>query len=310
MNLERVSYKGWKNCLRLGNEKVELVVTTDVGPRVISFGFAGGQNLFKNYKEQLGRTGGDQWHLYGGHRLWHAPEDAARTYWPDNGPVSHAWDGTTLKLTQPVEVTTGLVKELEITIHKTEPAVRVLHRLINRNLWDVELAPWAATVLEPGGRLIFPQEPYRPHPEYLLPARPLVLWHYTDMSDPRWIWGRKYIQLRQDTNANTKQKLGLINTLEWGACCLGEEVFIKRYAYQPGAGYADMGTNTQIFTDSDMIEFETMGPLTKVPAAGGSVEHTEVWYLAEARVGEDESEIESKVLPLVKATEKLWSDWR
>ena len=68
--------------------------------------------------------------------------------------------------------------------------------------------------------------------------------------------------------------------------------------------------DTELVVNSDMIEFETLGPLTKVPAAGGSVEHTEVWYLAEARVGEDESEIESKILPLVKATDKLWSDWR
>lgn len=59
MNLERVSYKGWENCLKLGNGKVELVVTTDVGPRILLFGFAGGQNLFKNYEEQMGRTGGD-----------------------------------------------------------------------------------------------------------------------------------------------------------------------------------------------------------------------------------------------------------
>ncbi len=83
MNLGRVSYKGWENCLKFGNGKVELVVTTDVGPRILLFGFAEGQNLFKNYEEQMGRTppaagesGGDQWRLYGGHRLWHAPEDA------------------------------------------------------------------------------------------------------------------------------------------------------------------------------------------------------------------------------------------
>ena len=310
MNLERVSYKGWENCLKLGNGKVELVVTTDVGPRILLFGFAGGQNLFKNYEEQMGRTGGDQWRLYGGHRLWHAPEDATRTYWPDNGPVSHAWDGTTLKLTQPVEVTTGLAKELEITMLETEPAVRILHRLINNHLWDVELAPWAATVLNQGGRLIIPQEPYRPHPEYLLPARPLVLWHYTDMSDPRWTWGKKYIQLRQEPGASTKQKLGLINTLEWAVCTLGEDLFIKRYPYQRGATYADMGCNTEIFTNGDMVELETLGPLTEVPAAGGSVEHTEGWYLARARVGEDESEIESKVLPLVRATDNLWEEWR
>ena len=36
---EKVSYGGWPNCVRLNNGKVELIITTDVGPRVIRFGF-------------------------------------------------------------------------------------------------------------------------------------------------------------------------------------------------------------------------------------------------------------------------------
>ena len=30
--------------------------------------------LFKEYDEQMGKTGGDEWRIYGGHRLWIAPE--------------------------------------------------------------------------------------------------------------------------------------------------------------------------------------------------------------------------------------------
>ena len=109
------------------------------------------------------------------------------------------------------------------------------------------------------GRAIFPQEEYRPHPDYLLPARPLVLWHYTDMRDPRWIWGAKYIQLKQDPKAKTKQKVGLMNTLGWAAYYLKGELFIKRYDFDPKAEYPDFGCNTETFTDPDMIEIETIG---------------------------------------------------
>ena len=55
---EKVNYGGWPNCIRLTNGQVELIITTDVGPRVIRFGFAGGQNLFNEVKEQMGKTGG------------------------------------------------------------------------------------------------------------------------------------------------------------------------------------------------------------------------------------------------------------
>jgi len=300
---EKVNYGGWPNCIRLSNGQIELIITTDVGPRVIRFGFVGGQNLFKEYKDQLGKTGGQEWRIYGGHRLWHAPEANPRTYFPDNSPVKYSWNGKTLKLTQPVETTTGIVKEMEITLDADGNHVALVHRLINKNQWEIELAPWALTVMAQGGRAIFPQEPYRPHPEYLLPVRPLALWGYTDMKDPRWIWGSKYIQLKQDPQATTKQKVGMLNTLGWAAYYLNGELFLKRYGYDPKLTYPDFGCNTETFTNADMLEVETLGALAKLPP-NGQVEHIEHWFLYRVPVGESESSIDQQVLPLVRQTDR------
>jgi len=66
-----------------------------------------------------------------------------------------------------------------------------------------------------------------------------------------------------------------------------------------------MGCNTETYTDSDMLEFETLGPLTKIPANGGVAEHIEHWFLSKADVTEDESQIDEKVLPLVQKTQVL-----
>ena len=55
VDVGKTEYKGWKNCYRVTNGEVELIVTGDVGPRIIRFGFVGGQNLFKEYSEQLGK---------------------------------------------------------------------------------------------------------------------------------------------------------------------------------------------------------------------------------------------------------------
>ena len=304
LRMEKISYGGWPNCIRLSNGQIELIATTDVGPRIMRFGFVGGQNLLNEYKDQVGKTGGDEWRIYGGHRLWHAPEHAVRTYSLDNSPIKHKWDGKTLTLTQDIEAETGIVKEIEVTLDSKTNHVKVLHRLINKNMWDIEAACWAMSVMAQGGRLILPQEPYRSHPEYLLPARPLVLWHYTDMKDPRWIWGKKYIQLRQDPDATTKQKVGLLNKLGWGAYYLNGQLFVKRYPYDSDATYPDMGCNTETFTNDEMLEFETLGPLAKIPADGGKVEYVEYWSLFKVRVGEDETEIDKKVLPLVKKATK------
>ncbi len=299
--METIEYGGWPNCIRLTNGTFELVATTDVGPRIMRLGFTDGQNLFKEVEEHLGQTGGDEWRSYGGHRLWHAPEEAPRTYAPDNGPVQHTWDGEALVLSQDVESATGIKKDIRIRFLKDNATIRVEHTITNTNLWDVTLAPWALSVMAQGGRAILPNEEYRPHPEYLLPARPLVVWHYTDMSDPRWLWGERYIQLTQDPEVGQdKQKIGALNKQGWAAYVLDGEVFVKRFACIEGADYPDYGCNMEIYTDGSILEVETLGPLTQLAANGGTVTHVEHWGLFKADVSEDEDAIGEVLLPLVE----------
>jgi hypothetical protein len=295
--MEVVEFAGWPHCVRLSNGKVELVATTDVGPRVLRFGFVGGQNLFKVLPGTEGLTGGDEWHSFGGHRLWHAPEVFPRTYSPDNVAIEHDWDGKTLTL-RSAEQENGIEKEIRLTLSPSAPQVDVVHRITNRSPWPIELAVWALSVMAESGEAIYPQEPYRPHPDCLVPARPLVLWHFTDMTDPRWTWGRKYIRLRQDPKAKTKQKAGMLNTAGWAAYVLGGDVFVKRYRYDPAATYTDMGCNTESYTDPDILEIETLGPLTRLEP-GATAEHRERWLLAHAECGPTDEDVETGILPLL-----------
>src|ERR1700704_1607612 len=87
VKIEKTEYQGWLNCYRVSNGEIELIVTGDVGPRVIRFGFVGGQNLFKEFADQLGRSGEEKFQLRGGDRVWKAPEDPVATWAPDNVPV-------------------------------------------------------------------------------------------------------------------------------------------------------------------------------------------------------------------------------
>ncbi|MCF7668576.1 MAG: DUF4380 domain-containing protein [Verrucomicrobia bacterium] len=296
------SYGGWQNCVRLSNGEIEMIATTDVGPRVIRLGFINGQNLFKEVESEIGKTGGSEWRGYGGHRLWHAPEAMPRTYAPDNQPIDCDWDGTTLRLTQATEESTGVQKQINITLDPEINRVKLTHRITNRNLWTIDLSPWCLTVMAPGGRAIFPQEEYKPHPDYLLPARPLVLWHYTDMQDPRWNWGTKYIQLKQDPSPDvSKQKIGLLNKKGWCAYTLNGEVFLKRFGFTPDAEYPDYNCNNETFTNPDMLEVETLGPMTKLEP-GEATEQVEQWFLFKKDIGASEESIDDNLLPLVEKT--------
>ena len=80
VKVEKIEYKGWRNCYRVSNGEVELIVTGDVGPRVIRFGFVGGQNVFKEFPDQLGGSREEKFQLRGGDRVWKAPEDPVATW--------------------------------------------------------------------------------------------------------------------------------------------------------------------------------------------------------------------------------------
>ncbi len=301
VKIEKVSYKGWPNCYRMANGQIELIVTSDVGPRIIRFGFVGEENEFKEYEDQLGKTGGDEWRIYGGHRLWHAPEATPRTYAPDNGPVEIRSEGGRIHAIQPVEASTGIQKEMEIRMAADAPRVEVLHRLRNKNLWAVEFSPWALTVMAPGGRAILPMPPRGSHPEVLPPTHPLVLWAYTDFRDRRWILGFKYIALQQDPKAAKPQKVGALVPDGWAAYARNGHVFIKKFDVLNNATYPDFGSSTETFTNADMLEVETLGPLTRLEPAA-AVEHLERWWLYKGAplARPTDEEIDRVILPLVR----------
>lgn len=274
--LRKLAYGGWKNCLKLSDDNLELIITLDVGPRVIRFGPLAGQNLFKEFDDQLGKTSGTEWLSFGGHRFWHAPEVFPRTYALDFAPVDHTWNGQVLKLTQKTEPETGVQKEIEIRFQ--DQAVQLTHRLINHNAWAIELAPWCLSVMAAGGRALIPHEDFIPHPDVLTPARPLVLWHFTRMNDPRFTWGDRLIQLREDQQINSKQKFGVRNAQGWAAYALGHDLFIKSIPLFPNETYPDMGCNCEFFTMPGFLEIESLGPLVKL-APNAHTEHIEKWWV-------------------------------
>ena len=278
MAVEVVSYGGWQHNLRLANREIELIVTAEVGPRIIRLGFIGGPNEFAEIAEDMGKTGGDRWRLYGGHRLWHAPESVPRTYYPDNQPVEWRADREGLRITSPPEPTTGIAKGMRIWIEAESNKVHLIHTLTNEGVWPVTMAAWALTVMAPGGRVIVPQEAFGPHPQFLLPARPLVVWRYTDMSDPRFTWGRSYIQLKQDRSSKAPLKFGVLNTLGWAAYENNGRVFVKEFACQERASYLDYGCNCEFFTNEDMLEVESLGPVAALEP-GSTLFHEEHWRL-------------------------------
>jgi hypothetical protein len=73
--VEYSAFAGWKKNLKLANDSVELIVTLEVGPRIISYRSLQGRNVFKWMEEEARTSGEKEWKIRGGHRFWVGPED-------------------------------------------------------------------------------------------------------------------------------------------------------------------------------------------------------------------------------------------
>jgi hypothetical protein len=303
VKMEKVAYMSQPNCYKLSNGMVDVIVTTDIGPRIIRYGFVGEENILGEVPEIKTPTELGDWKPWGGHRLWTAPEAMPRSYSPDNTPIKFEIEGSnTIRLIQPLESGTGIQKEMIVTLASSGTSVTIRHRLTNRNLWAVDLAPWALTIMHGGGTAILPQEPYRDHNDYLQPARPLVLWHYTNLGDSRWAIGPKFIRLKTDATLKEPQKIGIANKQGWAAYVLRDTLFVKRFKYQEGAIYPDYGSNNESYTAENFMEIETLAPMSHLEP-GQVAEHEERWFLfKKVSIGPDEGSIETTLRPLLGQT--------
>src|SRR5882724_4768375 len=247
LTTEVVPYAGWSRNLRIANGDVELVVTLDVGPRVMRYAARGGRNLFGETADQLGKSGEPHWMPRGGHRLWTAPEDRTRTYAPDNGPVEHqvltARPGegdVKVRLVQRPDQPYGVQKEIEIAVGPSGSRVGIVHRISNVGARPIEVSPWALTVMPPGGTAIVPLPAKRPHPGSLpnsvdadyWPNQTIALWSYLDLKDPRLTLGTRFITARQDPRAATLLKFGLSHEGGWLGYWRDGDLFVKTVDYQ------------------------------------------------------------------------------
>ncbi len=306
--MEVIEYRGWKNNLRLSNGDVELVVTLDVGPRVIAYRLPSGFNVLKNYDSMMGGTGETEWQIRGGHRFWLAPEDLTRTYFADNRPVQWEQIGAhAARITAPVEHEYGVQKVMELRLGARGTRVDVTLRVTNVGNAPTDLAPWGPTVMAPGGVEVIPLPPKKCHPLHpknarspadFAPNQELILWPYFDFADTRWTFGARYAFLRQDVNKGPT-KIGLAHREGWVAYLNSGVLFVKRFGYREGAVYPDRGTRYQTFSNEDMLEMETVGELVTL-APGASAELKESWELhGGVPPVQNEADVDRVILPLL-----------
>jgi hypothetical protein len=275
INMQKIKFQN-QDCILVENNKIQLIFSQSIGPRILGFNLHGAKNILAeipDFKTPL--PDGSYYHMFGGHRLWIAPENIPLTYSHDNQPVSITIDHNTIIIKKEIETQSGMEKSLKIQIDPDTAKVEIEHILKNCGNQPIDCAAWAITQLIPGGVAILPQSK---HDSGLLPNRSLALWSYTNMACPQVSWENDCILV--EANMDSPFKVGFPNPRGWLAYWLDGVLFVKKAQYFDGSEYYDLGSSSECYCNDQFLELETLGPKTTLNP-GASVSHVEIWELFE-----------------------------
>jgi len=284
---EESSYKDYGRVVSISNGKIEAKVTVDLGPRIIFFGRVGGQNIMNDNRPFFGTLTdevfenhfgkGTFWENLGGHRIWTSPESYPETYNPDNYEVKYQVTENGALFTPNPEIANGQQKTLEIKMSQGNEMQVIMH-VTNISDKPQEFSIWGLSVSAVGGTAIIPMNQ---NDTGLLSNRVISVWPYTDLSDDRIFYGKRYITLRQDTTRKNPIKLGFDINCGKIHYVLGNEVFTKSYeTLHPTAKYPDGGCSFETYNNDGFIELESLGELKTVNPNETS-ELTETWTISD-----------------------------
>ncbi len=257
---------------------LELRVHFDFGPRILHFGPKDGPNLLKVFSRIPPDPDDGIWHIYGGHRLWRAPEDPILTYVPDNTPCRFDSTSRSILCTSRTSRPDDCDRQIEIFPGEPDGSVRLVHRLINQSPKAIRCALWSLTVMQAGGVARIPIPERGQHPRDLLPNHALIYWPYSDPRDPRLITEDDCFAVRSDPSIDRPFKIGFhripcqmqYDNMGWR--------FRKHVVPVLTGEYPDLGATCEVFVNADMLELETLSPLLTI-LPGSDAEHTEIWNL-------------------------------
>ncbi len=278
-------YKNYGKCVKIENDFATLLVSIEVGPRIVHYSLKDGENVFfcdidrkqnvstEEYKKVYGEN--SVWQLFAGHRLWSAPEILEITYTPDDVPVSFIREGNSAVFTSTAAPHAELKKSIRIELDENSPEVTVTHVIRNVGSKPQTFAVWGVSAMAAGGTEIIAFA--TPDMDYL-PDRNLSFWSFSDICDYRAFWGDKYVTLRQDPNASANFKCGMLSTAGKAYYVNKNTVFSLSFPCDENAVYLDRMCNYETFTNNLFLEMESLSPVSEV-APDCSLEHVEKWNL-------------------------------
>jgi hypothetical protein len=264
---------------RLDNGLCWVEVLAEAGPRIVRFGLTGGESILAETPEAGWDVGYGRFELFGGHRVWFAPE-SDRCSVPDSTglrlqEIEDVAPGLGIRLVGATQQQIGLRKTIELRLAPDAAALDVRHILANAGKDQLELSVWPVTQLRLGG-VARAELPVPAEGHSFTPNRLLVLWPYSSYEDERLSLTDEGIEVA--ANPAPMLKVGCLSHA--GRLTYAHEGQLFSITFDPAieAPRPDMGCNVEIYCDEGCVELEAIGPLSQL-APGRSAVFDEHWEL-------------------------------
>ena len=252
----------------------DLAVSLDYGIRIIHLSCAGMDNLLYEQPEDLsdGLITDKGWRIFGGHRLWAAPE-SDKSYYPDQDPVSYELFENGVILTQEIDPWLNIKKQLRIEFCE-DGSLLLKHRIENTSSVPCTFGSWGVTTFasDSNAEIWFDGglEGYNP-------KRKISLWGMTDLSDPRLRFTSDRIYAKQLPNSS-ELKIGIFSYSGHAELTAKNQCFQMDFEADTAKTYPDDGCNFELYTDSFVLELEALGQLCTLEQ-GQAATHWERWHV-------------------------------
>lgn len=254
LSVKEMEYQGLA-CICVSNEKIEVIITTSVGPCILSFKENGKENVLVNTPDLILKTpSGMTCPIYGGHRLWVAPETYETTYFPDNQPleISKSLNEVTLKQK---DYGQPFLKSMSIKLQ--DKKVYLEHKITNLLPQKIACACWTITMFQPNGIAKIPMLNKLKDEAGLQPTQQINLWNYTNIGSNSIQLSKNEIQVK----ANLKEgnlKIGTPESTGIITYQLENQLFTKSFDANYEATFDKM-SKAEIYCCPNYIELEAIG---------------------------------------------------
>ncbi len=279
VDIRRVSYKGWDDCIQLDNGKVTAILVPQTG-RIASFARSSGSNVFWENPQLLGTLPDSQpveWKNFGGDKSWPAPQSQWPKFkqadWPppiafDQMPVSVTEEKDSVTTVSAVDKEFGLQIKRNIKLEPGLPTMTVTTSFEKVSGEPVRVGVWSiAQVNEPALVAV-------PLAKPSMMAGGFTLQMGSGAPSQRLDDG--LLSLVRDPSQ--EHKVGAdSHSLIW----IGEDSVLHMSAPRTEGEYPDGGSSVELYTSAlfPYVELELLGPMQTIACNEKSIPLTVTYEL-------------------------------